>query len=155
MEEKQMESISVAAAIETILSDVCAIEEILFKYTGSGRLKEVVIDKQALKISFLDHIESIKDNIELVKTGKLKDKAIEKSNKNIVLLAGKSYTTNQFYHAMYNIGDSDEELDKLWKQYLGLMVDFNEAVKDDKRLYDMDKALKLYKKWTKKRQNKK
>ena len=149
MDEKQMDSISVTAAIETILSDVCSIENILFEYSGGGRLKEAVIDKQALKISFSDHIESIKENIDLVKTGKLQDEAIEESNKRLVYLSGKCYTNSQYYHAMYNHGDSDAELDSLWKQFLDAMYDFNEAVKNDIRIYNMSKALDIYKDWTK------
>ena len=149
MEEKQMESISVAAAIETILSDVCSIEDILFEYTGGGRLEEHIINKTTLKTRFSDHIKSIKVNIEMVKTGKLKDDAIEQSNKNLVYLAGKCYTTNQFYYAMYNHGDSDAELDSLWKQFLDAMYDFNEAIKSDVRIYNMSKALDIYKDWTK------
>ena len=144
MENKLFESILVEAAIETVYNDICSIEEILFKYSGSGKIKESIIDIQALKTSFSDHINSIKENIEIIKSGKLQDDAIEKSNKRLIYLAGKCYTNNQYYHAMYKNGDTDEELDNLWKQLLNTMIDFNEAVKSDSRIYDMDKALQIY-----------
>ena len=144
----RFESISVEAAIETIYEDICSIEDILFEYSGSGKLKETVVDKKTLKIKFSDHISSIKENIEMIKNRTIQDDSVEKSNKRPVYLAGKCYTTNQFYHALKNNKESDEELDTLWNKLLGAMVDFNEAVMSDPRIYDMDKALQIYKQWT-------
>jgi len=149
MEKNELfESVAVEAAIEAVYEDICCIENILFEYSGSGKLKETITDKKALKKAFSDHIDSIKENTVTIQNGELQDDAIEGSNKRLVYLAGKCYDNNQFYHALHNQGEADEELDDLWKRFLSAMYDFNKAVESDPRIYNMSKALELYKEWT-------
>ena len=42
MSSNLFESISVQAAIENVYEDVCAIEKLLFEYTGEGKLEEAI-----------------------------------------------------------------------------------------------------------------